>query len=83
VEWYDSGESSHDSKLYVPPRGPLELIYCRILIHGMFDHFSQMANHTYEITRSIDFAFLQRIGVREDFRRLTGSVRFTFPFWTI
>jgi hypothetical protein len=24
VEWYDSGESSHDSSLYVPPGGPLE-----------------------------------------------------------
>jgi hypothetical protein len=55
----------------------------RILIQGMLDHLSRMASRTYESTRSIDFAFLHRIGVREEFFRLTSRVGFTIPFWTI
>jgi hypothetical protein len=83
VEWYDSGESSHDSEFYIPPGGPLEQTYGRIPIQGMLDHLSRMASRTYESTHSIDFAFLHRIGVREEFFRLTSRVGFTIPFWTI
>jgi hypothetical protein len=46
----------------------------------MLNHLSWMANHTYEITHDIDFAFLYRIGVREEFFRLTDRVDFTAPF---
>jgi ATHILA ORF-1 family len=49
----------------------------------MLDHLPRMASRTYESTCSIDFAFLHRIRVREEFFRLTGRVGFTAPFWTI
>jgi tetrahydromethanopterin S-methyltransferase subunit G len=42
-----------------------------------------MASRMYESTHNIDFAFLHRIGVREEFYRLTGRVDFTAPLWTI
>jgi hypothetical protein len=83
VDWYDLGESSHDSGLYVPPDGSLEKMYDRIPVQDMLDHLSRMVSHTYESTRSIDFAFLHRIGVHEEFYKLTGKTRFTTPFWTI
>jgi hypothetical protein len=38
VEWYDSGESSHDSGLYVPPGRSLEQTYGHILVQDMLDH---------------------------------------------
>jgi hypothetical protein len=83
VEWYDSGESSHDSRFYIPPEGPLEQTYGRILIQGMLDHFPRMASRAYESTHNIDFASLHMIGVREEFFRLMGRAGFTAPFWTI
>jgi hypothetical protein len=79
-EWYDSGESSHDSGLYIPPGGPLEQIYGSIPVSSMLDHLPRMANYTYESTRGINLAFLHRIGVREEFFRLTDRVGFTAPF---
>jgi hypothetical protein len=55
VKWYDSGESSHDSGLYIPPGGSLEQTYGRIPVQGMLDHLPRMAGRTYESTRNIDF----------------------------
>jgi hypothetical protein len=49
----------------------------------MLDNFSHMVNRTYESTCSIDFVFLQRIGVREDFLCLITKEGFTYQFWTI
>jgi hypothetical protein len=49
----------------------------------MLHHLPRMASRTYESTRNIDFTFLHRIGVREEFFRLMGRVDFTAPFWTI
>jgi hypothetical protein len=46
----------------------------------MLNHLPRMANRTYESTRNIDFSFLHRIGVREEFFRLTDRVGFTAPF---
>jgi hypothetical protein len=83
VEWYDLGESSHDSGLYVTPGRSLEQTYDRILVKGILDHLLRMVSRMYKITRNIDFAFLHRIKVREEFYRLTDRVSFTAPFWTI
>jgi hypothetical protein len=58
-------------------------MYDRIPVQGMLDHLPRMVSRTYESTRSIDFAFLHRIGVYEEFYRPTGRARFTTPFWTI
>jgi hypothetical protein len=46
----------------------------------MINHLPRMPNRTYESTRSIDFAFLHMIGVREEFFRLMDSVGFIAPF---
>jgi hypothetical protein len=49
----------------------------------MLDHLLRMVRRTYKSTRNIDFAFLHKIKVREEFYRLTDRVGFTAPFWTI
>jgi ATHILA ORF-1 family len=49
----------------------------------MLDNLPRTANRTYESTHNIDFAFLHRIGVHEEFYRLTGKVILTAPFWNI
>jgi hypothetical protein len=82
-EWYGSWESSHDSGLYISPGGSLEQMYGRIPVQGMLDNLPWTASRTYKSTHNIDFAFLHRIGVHEEFYRLTGKVIFTAPFWNI
>jgi hypothetical protein len=61
----------------------MEQTYGRIPVQGMLNHIPRMVSRTYESTRNIDFAFLHRIGVREEFFMLMGRVSFTTPFWTI